>query len=658
MPTHRPRGRSRSACHLGASIAYGGILLSPGLLEAATADPPAPDGTIVVASRACDPVVMPRSESPGLASSTSVIDPERQQVEHAESVSDALRYVPGAWTETRGRKVKTFLSLRGQTYPYPEYALDGLWQREFDEQPYQLPASEFERIEVVRSAGALLLGLQGLSGVVNLVPRIGERPGVEALAEGGSDGYARARVGWSWQGERVETRVSGGARRTDGESGAHAAEEQIDGALHVGVELAPELRLRSHLFAYTGSRELAAARNPATPALQRERASYDPQRSLLWFGKLTWQQGGSATLDLGATAAWRSNRYVVTAPRPATTAESDREFSLNAMQAIALADSNHLRFGALYDRVISPTGKRFYAGRALDVDTVSVVVADQQRVGDVVLDAAWRWSREYLRRYGAYNIEGSASGLTTVSTTDTWGPEAHSVALGADWRLDERFAIDGHAAAGLVRPRDGQITAAGDEPDPERRVNLDLGARFDEGAWEASATLFTQGRLDAIVLTGQTVTIAGRTVELYDNRDLLTVGGELSAAHDPRTGPAGRLSASLQEHGQRSAGSWVRDPERPRVILGGQAGWKGALWRADVLVRHLGGYENDRFTVPAAGPAALGDAWVVDLTARWDVTANAALTAALENITDDRSQAVAGYPEAGRRGSIGLLASW
>jgi len=46
------------------------------------------------------------TESPGLDTAISVVG--RQEIEslHADSVVDALKYVTGAWTESRRRKVK------------------------------------------------------------------------------------------------------------------------------------------------------------------------------------------------------------------------------------------------------------------------------------------------------------------------------------------------------------------------------------------------------------------------------------------------------------------------------------------------------------------------------------------------------------------------
>jgi len=118
-----------------------------------------------------DLIERPFTESPGLETATSVVGLEDIEQMHAYSVVDALNYVPGAWTETRGRKVKSFFSVRGQRYPYPGYLIDGAWFREFHEINYYLSAANFDRIDVVRSSSALLLGPGGITGMVNLIPR-------------------------------------------------------------------------------------------------------------------------------------------------------------------------------------------------------------------------------------------------------------------------------------------------------------------------------------------------------------------------------------------------------------------------------------------------------------------------------------------------------
>ena len=86
-----------------------------------------------------DPLARPRIEPVGLEATVSTVEQEQITRQGAKTVVEALEYVPGAWIESRGRKVKQFFSIRGQRYPYPDYAIDGAWQREFHETPYFFP---------------------------------------------------------------------------------------------------------------------------------------------------------------------------------------------------------------------------------------------------------------------------------------------------------------------------------------------------------------------------------------------------------------------------------------------------------------------------------------------------------------------------------------
>lgn len=77
-------------------------------------------------------------EPMSLSSTITVINESDIKNQSAKSLIEAMKYVPGSLTETRGRKVKQFYSVRGQTYPYPEFAINGVWQREFGETSYIL----------------------------------------------------------------------------------------------------------------------------------------------------------------------------------------------------------------------------------------------------------------------------------------------------------------------------------------------------------------------------------------------------------------------------------------------------------------------------------------------------------------------------------------
>ncbi len=100
----------------------------------------------VMGKRNRNVIAIPSLESPALEISTSFIAQREIKRQGAKTLIEAMKYVPGALIETRGRKVKQFFSIRGQRYPYPDYAVNGAWQREFLETPYFLSANDIERI--------------------------------------------------------------------------------------------------------------------------------------------------------------------------------------------------------------------------------------------------------------------------------------------------------------------------------------------------------------------------------------------------------------------------------------------------------------------------------------------------------------------------------
>ena len=225
------------------------------------------DPVEVTEERWRDVMAAPAQESPGLELSITTVDREAIGRRGAATVIEALEQVPGAWVETRGRKVKQFFSVRGQKYPYPEYSVDGAWQREFHELPYFFSAAEVERIKVVRSSAALLKGLSGLAGVVDIVPREYGAPETSAEVEYGTFGGYRLRLGHGAGREQFSYAFGAQRSGTEGPTGRHAAEEMTGLRGSVGWRPTERLAMRAHLFYLDGKRELARAEEPAVARL-------------------------------------------------------------------------------------------------------------------------------------------------------------------------------------------------------------------------------------------------------------------------------------------------------------------------------------------------------------------------------------------------------
>ena len=74
----------------------------------------------------------PYTEPNSLFSSISKLSGAVIKKQGAVNLIEAMNYVPDGLIESRGRQVKQFFSVRGQKYPYPDYAIDGVWQKEFE----------------------------------------------------------------------------------------------------------------------------------------------------------------------------------------------------------------------------------------------------------------------------------------------------------------------------------------------------------------------------------------------------------------------------------------------------------------------------------------------------------------------------------------------
>ncbi len=139
--------------------------------------------------------------APELGSSVSVITAEEMEARGAQSVSEALRGVPGVAVNQTGRRgALTSAFIRGGNSNYNLVLLDGVEVNQFggDFDLAPLAADGVDRVEVTRGPASALYGSNAVTGVVNIVSRRGEGPPrFSALAEGGSFTTRRFSTGGS-----------------------------------------------------------------------------------------------------------------------------------------------------------------------------------------------------------------------------------------------------------------------------------------------------------------------------------------------------------------------------------------------------------------------------------------------------------------------------
>ena len=331
-----------------------------------------------------------------------------------------MNFIPGALIETRGRQVKQFFSVRGQKYPYPDYAVNGVWQKEFEEIPYFFSTSDIEEIEIIRSSAALLTGLSGLTGLVNIRTKEYTSPETRVEFEYGSFNSIHSHISNGNKIGNFSYAAGLGYDHTSGPSGKHSAESMTNLYTQVGWQPSGKLNVKANLFMLNGSRELRIAEVPADKRYRDMIQNFDPIRTILTNIKTIYRPNSVLSTEIQLFMSHRNpvfNDEVKETP----SNEKDYEYGINFIQSVALTPLNTLRFGGLYNRWIAPNGKRFYTGRRCDVETFSAVIVDEHRIGNVTVDGGIRWTNAHLNEYGAFNIEGDGAAFKNVTPIqDEW----------------------------------------------------------------------------------------------------------------------------------------------------------------------------------------------------------------------------------------------
>jgi outer membrane receptor protein involved in Fe transport len=601
-----------------------------------------------------DPVARPFTESPGLDVATSVVGRQEIEALQAYSVVDVMNYVPGAWTETRGRKVKQFFSVRGQRYPYPGYVVDGAWFREFHEINYYLSAASLDRIEILRSSGALLMGPGGLTGMINLVPRTHDHRETQVEGLGGTHKTFRSHVSHGNKFVSGNYALSGGYFHTDGAEGLNASENMANLYGRVLWQPSDALTLSWTNFFMSGDRELKLARPPAGRTLQMREDNFDPMQTYVTVAKLRHQPA-----DTGATEVifnYGGRYFDGHRTGSSDWLEEDYEYGATVIHSREMSAENTLRATGLFHRWATPTGKRFYVGNPGDIRTYSAAVVDEHDFGKVDISIGYRYTREHIGEFGGFNVEGSPGPLRAVAVKDEWSDPLHTVNLGASYKLTSATSLFGNAAWGQLAAQPGMLDYDLRRPGSEERYKLDLGVRWLlQGYGELNLVGFFVRRNDAALVSKQTVRLDGVDYALFSSDNQENYGFELDMrTHWLNNGLKLFFNLTFMQTRRTIAGDWVNDKEVPDLILAGGVAYAIEKYEIGLYAKHLSGYENERFLPGGSSPAPLGD--FLDLSGQltYHYHRNTEFFARVENITADEYSTVPGYPHDGTLFYLGV----
>lgn len=603
-------------------------------------------------------ILFPQLEPVGLESAKTTIT--RNEIEKLETrtVIEALNYTPGGMIESRGRKIKNFFSVRGQIYPYPNYLINGIWQKDFNEMPYFLSASDVEKIEIIRSSAALLSGLSSMAGTINIQTREYETPHSSIELEYGTFQTLHSHLSHGGKVKNFNYSFGIGYDRTKGPAGRHAKEEML--GFYGMTKWLPvkALSIKTSLFYLDGSRELTMALPPADKKYLTQVQSFDPVRSVLANMKIFFHPGNFYSSDLQVSYALRDPVF---RDEVAGTEihEKDYEWTVNFIHSLSLSARNNLRFGGLFNHWVAPEGKGFYAGRPANTETFSWVLVDEQKWQRFTLDAGIRWIKEYYIEYGAYSIEGDASLFKKVPPIeDQWMPANIQGSLGLTATISHATSIYVNSAFGQVKPRVGTLDTDLTEPANEQRIKLDLGIihQNDKG-FHTMMTIFTVIQENAIKYSGETYLnpATNLLMELYTNRDQIQTGVEIELKSPLFSLPLDVVfNATAMQSRIYQVDEMVVNKEYPAFILNGGLDFQKTRLQISLMGKYVSYFKNNRFASISDGPQPLGDFFNLDAVVKYNLTDYLKFFIKLQNIFNIKYSTCVGYPDFGRQIHFGL----
>ena len=631
-------------------------------------------GTIIVSAEqpTRDLLTTPSAESASLEIATSTVDSEEIRLQDAATWSDAVEFAPGVFTETRGRKNKSFTSFRGQIYPYPDFAMNGIWQREFRDMAYTLPASQIGSVEIVRSSGTLLTGLADIVGVINVLPKKYEKPTTMIEGEYGTFNSWRAGIANGNTTSNGWYTVGASANSTDGPTGRNAAERSESVYGYGGLQATDRLYIEGQFFMMQGARELMTPEpdGPALDSLKNRTEAYDPFTAASFGGKIIFEEAPSATLELSGYYTTRSYDYsqtVINPKKPPKTdqqyTENDHEYGVELIQVLRLSDANTLRVGGVYKHWVCPNGKDFYVGSPQDVESFAAVITDEHQFKKLTLDAGLRVMRDYYNQYSGatFNINGISRDFKTVE--DKWGNPLLTATFGGAYHLTEAVSLYGHLAGGQRSKDPGALKQDGTDLKNETRLMGDAGVQLEQndiGSIKLGG--FYVLRRDAVTKTSVSATdVNGDTFYFSDNQDVKQYGVELEARSAPLGGIATLFfNATAMQSKIKPAGAGFQEyREIPKLIFSGGVYAQSGPFDFTLVGKYVSSYENNRFAQ---------DKQYHPLGVFYDINASAGYTfgkkqntriyIAAQNLLNDEYSTVVGWKDPGLQFRMGLQHEW
>jgi vitamin B12 transporter len=564
---------------------------------------------------------------------TSVIG--RAQIERSQAVDlPSLLAVEAGFqfTQSGGRGTASNLFLRGSAALQVLLLIDGVPMTKQDTTGTvsleHIMLDQVERVEIVRGNVSAIYGSGAIGGVIQVFTRQGQgKPAAVAQFEAGSQGSARARLGFS--GQVGETRFSLGVGRhvTQGISSMDGGQfpnenPDLDGYRNsnynvaLSHDLAKGQRLGLRAYGSDGRFEFDGGGFGGPTDIHRGRAeignwslySHNQIRSD-WRSELTFSQGRESAIYDARLTAFPYDSEAVTRTRTLTWNNiillGDWQLSAGLerqRQRIDASDSNPTQL--VRERSVSA----LFGGLA-----------------------------------GSWGASGAHSMQFNLRRDNTEGlPVKTTAYAGYGFKLTEDWKLIASASSAFNVPPLGylyDLFSGNPALQPETARSAELGLQWAKDGQVVRATLFNT-RIDNL-LQYDFATFTFNNVSDASNKGL-----ELSYT-GKALGASLRASLTLQDPRDESTGQRLMRRARVMAALGASMPLGPWILGADLR------YTGSRTDTP--GNPMLPGYVLANASARYALTPQVVLTARVDNLFDQRYQTAYGYNQLGRGVFVGVV---
>ena len=606
-----------------------------------------------------DTIVVTASRSPiakaNLGSSTTVITREQIELRQARYVTELLRAVPGFVVSQVGTTgSQTQVRVRGAEANHVLVLIDGVRANDpasGDEFRWELlSTSNIERIEIIRGPQSSLWGSDALSAVVHVITQSGgDRPGINAYAEGGSfntvnGGLNGATGGDSWSLafglERLDTDGTNISRSGSEDDESDMTTASISARLRPSENLTLQLGLRA-VDAYS---QFDPVDFFATGLPEDGDVATDSDRYYWNAGATFSTLDGRLSHQLYARYLETDNRNLADGVQNSSTASDRKTFTY---QSDIQLGENLLSLAIEHERTRFEQRGEIGFGDPNQRQQMSVnsLVADFQ--GRSIDRLTWLLSARYDDNSdfdsavsGRLSLAYAVSSTTLVRANLGTGRKAPT--------FIERFGFF-----------PGQFTGNPDlKPEKSKSFDLGIDRLLFDNAVEIQLAVYYQNLEDEIngfVFDPDTFLFTAENIDGDSIRKGVEAAATFNLTENLSFGGSYTYTDSTEND---SSGNDVRELRRPRHSGSLNGSFRFQDERAKLtVVADYGGTSTDIFFPPFPLPpeiVSLESFWLLGLTASYDINKNTNIFVRANNLLDEDYEQVYGYRTPGRSAFLGV----